>query len=167
MNLDQFNRLQEADATAALAQCCGAAEWVERMVFARPYESLGEVLETSDNIWAECDVDDYEEAFSQHPRIGDLEDLARKYAGTHVWIRNEQKGVEEATPEVLEHLAAGNRAYEEKFGHIFVVNATGKSAAEMLGLLEIRLGNDPKDEIMIAAAEQNRITQVRLKKLFA
>lgn len=73
MNIDQLNRLSEADATSAFEQCCGSSEWVERMVYSRPFESLGEVLETSDTIWEECDVDDYEEAFSHHPRIGDIE----------------------------------------------------------------------------------------------
>jgi 2-oxo-4-hydroxy-4-carboxy-5-ureidoimidazoline decarboxylase len=167
MTLDQLNRSDEAEAAAALEQCCGASQWVERMVYARPFENLAEVLETSDTIWGECDVDDYEEAFSHHPRIGDVESLARKFAGTKAWAAGEQKGVEQADGAVIQQLAAGNAAYEEKFGYIFIVNATGKNAAEMLALLEARLGNDPKDEIMIAAEEQNKITRIRLRKLLA
>ncbi len=165
MTIDQLNRLPEADATAAFEQCCGAAQWVERMVYSRPFENLAEVLETSDTIWEECDVDDYEEAFSHHPKIGDVDSLAKKFANTKAWAAGEQKGVEGADRAVLEKLAQGNANYEEKFGFIFIVNATGKSAAEMLALLEARLGNDPKDEIMIAAEEQNKITRLRLKKL--
>lgn len=165
MTIDQLNRLPEADATAAFEQCCGAAQWVERMVYSRPFENLAEVLETSDTIWEECDVDDYEEAFSHHPKIGDVDSLAKKFANTKAWAAGEQKCVEGADRAVLEKLAQGNANYEEKFGFIFIVNATGKSAAEMLALLEARLGNDPKDEIMIAAEEQNKITRLRLKKL--
>lgn len=167
MTIDALNRLSEADATAAFEQCCGAAQWVERMVYARPFEELSEILETNDNIWEECDVDDYEEAFTHHPRIGDVESLAKKYANTKAWASGEQKGVEGADQAVIEKLAAGNTAYEEKFGHIFIVCATGKSAAEMLAILESRMKNDPKDEILIAAAEQNKITRLRLKKLLA
>ncbi len=165
MTIDQLNRLSEDDATASFEQCCGAAQWVERMVYARPYESLAEVIETSDTIWEECDVDDYEEAFTHHPKIGDVESLAKKFANTKAWAVGEQKGVESADRTVIEKLAQGNTAYEEKFGYIFIVNATGKSAAEMLAMLEARLKNDPKDEILVAAAEQNKITRLRLKKL--
>jgi len=174
MNIDQLNRLSEADATAAFEQCCGAAQWVERMVYSRPFESLAEVIETSDTIWEECDVDDYEEAFTHHPKIGDVDSLAKKHANTNPgsspglrWAAGEQKGVESADRAVIEKLAEGNTAYEEKFGHIFIVCATGKSAAEMLALLEARMPNDPKDEIHIAAGEQNKITRLRLKKLLA
>lgn len=165
MKLDQLNRLSEAEATEAFEQCCGAAQWVERMVYARPYESLAEVLETSDTIWEECDVDDYEEAFTHHPRIGDVESLSKKYENTKTWAAGEQKGLENADRAVIEKLAEGNTAYEEKYGYIFIVCATGKSAAEMLAMLEARMNNDPEDEIMIAAEEQNKITRLRLKKL--
>ena len=167
MNIYQLNRLSEEDASTAFEQCCGAAEWVERMVYSRPYESLSEVLETSDTTWEECDVDDYEEAFTHHPRIGDVESLVKKYANTRAWASGEQKGVDGADRAVLEKLVNGNKAYEEKFGHLFIVSATGKSAAEMLAMLEGRMNNVPKDEVLIAAAEQNKITHLRLKKLLA
>ena len=167
MTLDQLNRLSETDATAAFEQCCGAARWAERMVIGRPYESLTEMMEISDSIWDECDVDDYLEAFTHHPRIGDVESLAKKYANTKAWASGEQKGVEGADHAVIERLAKGNADYEEKFGHLFIVCATGKSAAEMLALLEARMPNDPKAELMVAAEEQNKITRLRLKKLLA
>lgn len=167
MTIDQLNRLSEDDATTAFEQCCGAAQWVERMVYARPFETLAEVLETSDTIWEECDVDDYEEAFTHHPKIGDVESLSKKYENTKTWAVGEQKGVENADRAVIEKLAEGNKTYEEKFGHIFIVCATGKSAAEMLALLEARMPNDPKTEVMVAAEEQNKITRLRLKKLLA
>lgn len=165
MTIDALNRLSEADATTAFTQCCTSARWVERMVIDRPFESLPEMLEISDRIWEECDVDDYLEAFEGHPRIGDVESLAKKYANTKGWAGGEQKGVEGADRAVLERLAKGNSDYEAKFGHIFIVCATGKSAAEMLALLEARMPNDPKTEVMVAAEEQNKITRIRLKKL--
>jgi 2-oxo-4-hydroxy-4-carboxy-5-ureidoimidazoline decarboxylase len=167
MTLDQLNRLSEVDATAAFAQCCAAQRWVERMVIDRPFESLAEMLEISDRIWEECDVDDYMEAFEGHPRIGDVESLAKKYAGTKAWAGGEQSGVNGADRAVLERLADGNKTYEEKFGHIFIVCATGKTAAEMCALLEARMNNEPAHEITVAAAEQNKITRIRLKKLLA
>lgn len=165
MTLDQLNRLNEEEATATFTQCCASSGWVERMVIDRPFESLAEMLEISDRIWEECDVDDYMEAFEGHPRIGDVESLAKKYANTKTWAGGEQKGVEGADPQVIQRLADGNKNYEEKFGHIFIVCATGKSAAEMLALLEARMGNDPEHEITVAAEEQNKITRIRLKKL--
>ena len=167
MTLDALNRLSEADATAAFTQCCAAQRWMERMVIDRPFEDLAEMLEISDRIWEECDVADYMEAFEGHPRIGDVESLAKKYANTKGWAGGEQKGVEGADASVIQRLADGNKGYEEKFGYIFIVCATGKSAAEMLAMLEARMKNDPKDEIHIAAAEQNKITRLRLKKLLA
>ena len=102
-----------------------------------------------------------------HPKIGDVESLSKKYENTKTWAVGEQKGVENADRAVIEKLAEGNKTYEEKFGHIFIVCATGKSAAEMLSMLEGRMKNDPKDEILIAAGEQNKITRLRLKKLLA
>ena len=172
MTLDQLNRLSEADASAAFTQCCACTRWVERMEIGRPYESLTELLEISERIWEECDVDDYLEAFQGHPLIGDVESLAKKYGNTDPgsspgWARNEQKGMDSADPVVIQSLADGNKSYEEKFGHIFIVCATGKSAAEMLALLEARMPNDPKIEVMVAADEQNKITRIRLKKLLA
>ena len=167
MTLDQLNRLSELDATAAFTQCCACTRWVERMEIGRPYEGLSEMLEIGDRIWEECDVDDYLEAFQGHPRIGDVESLAKKYANTKGWAGNEQKGMDSADPAVIQRLADGNKTYEQKFGHIFIVCATGKSAAEMLALLEARMPNDPKTEVMVAAEEQNKITRLRLKKLLA
>lgn len=167
MTLDELNRLTEEKATAAFTQCCAAQRWVERMVIDRPFESLAEMLEISDRIWEECDFDDYLEAFQGHPRIGDVESLAKKYANTKAWAGGEQKGVEGADRDVLERLAKGNADYEEKFGHIFIVCATGKSAPEMVGLLEARMKNDPEREITVAAEEQNKITRIRLKKLLS
>ncbi len=174
LSIDQLNRLSEEDAAIAFEQCCGANQWVERMVYSRPFESLTEVLETSDNVWEECDVDDYEDAFSYHVRIGDpeemadladagsdLEDLGRK------WSQQELKSLENMSPDLLGAFAQANAAYEERFGFLFVVCAPGKPPQEILGMLKERLANDPGTEIRLAAEEQNKITRMRLKKLLA
>ena len=104
-------------------------------------------------------------AFSQHPKIGDKTNLKEKFKNTQTWAENEQSQIKEATDEVLQKLVDGNKVYESKFGHIFIVCATGKSANEMLHLLEKRIGNNPYQELKIAAEEQFKITRLRLKKL--
>jgi 2-oxo-4-hydroxy-4-carboxy-5-ureidoimidazoline decarboxylase len=107
------------------------------------------------------------EAFTHHPKIGDAKSLAEKFATTKEWASNEQSGVNEASILTLNKLAEGNKAYEEKFGYIFIVCATGKSASEMLSLLESRITNTPEVEIEIAMREQNKITHLRIDKLFS
>lgn len=91
----------------------------------------------------------------------------KRFASTAQWASGEQSGVNAAKSETIQALAEGNHLYEEKFGYIFIVCATGKSAAEMLAILQTRLNNEPADEIKIAAAEQNKITKLRLQKLLA
>lgn len=167
MTLDQLNNLSAADATAAFTQCCSSSFWVQRMVATRPFESMDQLLETCDRIWEKCKLDDVMEAFAQHPRIGDVDSLAAKYAGTKAWAQGEQGGVDGAERAILERLAEANKEYEAIFGHIFIVCATGKSAKDMLEILEDRLHNEPGDELLIAAEEQNKITHLRLKKLLS
>lgn len=130
-----------------------------------PADSPEELLEKAEEIWYECSEDDWKEAFAQHPKIGDVESLTEKFASTAQWASGEQSGVKAATAETIAALAEANRLYEEKFGYIFIVCATGKPAEEMLGLLQQRLNNEPADEIRIAAAEQNKITKLRIIKL--
>ena len=130
-------------------------------------DSLEELLEKAEEIWYECSEDDWKEAFAHHPKIGDVESLTKKFASTAQWASGEQSGVNTATEESITALAEGNHLYEEKFGYIFIVCATGKSAEEMLTLLRDRLKNNPEKEIKIAAAEQNKITKLRLQKLIA
>lgn len=174
MTIDELNRLPEDDAFTAFEQCCGASQWVERMVFSRPFEDFNEVMETCDNIWEECDVDDYEEAFSFYPRIGDPEELEEmRNAGAGLedlglkWAAMELKGLEDGPPEVQEELAKANAEYEDKFGYVFVICAPGKNAVEIIAAIRERLRNGPAEEIYVAAAEQHKITHVRLKKLLA
>lgn len=130
-----------------------------------PADDLVELLEDAEEVWYECSEDDWKEAFSHHPRIGDTESLEKKFASTAAWAAGEQSAVKTASSETIKVLAEANRLYEEKFGYTFIVCATGKSAEEMLGLLHSRLQNNPQAEIKIAAEEQNKITQLRIQKL--
>ncbi len=129
-------------------------------------KSLVELLEDADEKWDECKPDDWLEAFDQHPVIGDINSLKEKFYATADWAQVEQSGADEGSQELLDSLAEGNKKYQQKFGFIFIVYATGKSAEEMLAILQDRLENAPEDEIEIAAAEQIRITKNSLEKLF-
>ena len=132
------------------------------MASRRPYRDTADLLETADRVWWSLAPADWREAFEAHPRIGekklDGEDRSRR------WSEDEQADAAGARTAVLADLAEANRIYEERFGHIFIVCATGKSADEMLGLLRARLGNDPESELRIAAEEQRKITRLRLLK---
>jgi len=162
MTLDQLNALPVGQARDALARCCGASAWVERMVARRPFVNLDHLLGIAHAFWMGLGRDGWREAFGHHPRIGDLESLRRRFAGTADLASREQAAVAAASPAVLEALAEGNRAYEERFGYIFIVFASGRTADEMLDLLKRRLGNDPEAELGIAAKEQWKIMRLRL-----
>jgi 2-oxo-4-hydroxy-4-carboxy-5-ureidoimidazoline decarboxylase len=152
------------EAAASLARCCGSRRWVEAMLAQRPFAEDAAVLAAADEIWHGLEPEDWLEAFSHHPRIGDRQ-LRRTRPGTAEWARQEQAAAATAEASTLERLAAGNRAYETRFGHVFLICATGKSAAEMLAALERRLLNSPDEELRGAAEEQRKITRLRLEKL--
>lgn len=130
-----------------------------------PADDLVELLEDAESQWWLCTEDDWKEAFAHHPKIGDINSLMKKFTNTAAWASGEQSGVNTATDEIIKLLSEGNRLYEEKFGYIFIVCATGKSAIEMLNLLNERLKNNPEEEIQIAADEQNKVTKLRIEKL--
>jgi 2-oxo-4-hydroxy-4-carboxy-5-ureidoimidazoline decarboxylase len=167
VTLEALDGVPEHEARAALARCCGARRWVDAMLGARPYGSRAALLAAADRAEREMAREDWLEAFSHHPRIGDLEALRARFAGSAAWAAAEQGATAGATEATLAALAAGNREYEARFGYIFIVCATGKSADEMLALLRARLGNAPDDELAIAAAEQARIARLRLERLLA
>jgi len=136
------------------------------MLARRPFASLSSLLSAADEESAALSPSDVLEAFSHHPQIGaDLEELRRKFQSTAAWSASEQARVSEADEATLLALRDGNRAYRERFGYLFVVCATGKSAAEMLALLRARLEHDPEMELRVAAAEQAKIARLRLEKL--
>ena len=168
MNLDQFYLLNKDVAASELSKCCGAANWIRLMMDYFPFQSKEEVLHLSQDIWDEhCSENDWLEAFAHHPKIGDTASLEKRFASTKDWAGNEQSGVKEADSTILQQLLQYNEAYEQKFGFIFIVCATGKSAEEMLELLKQRINNIYEDEIKIAAAEQSKITAIRINKLLS
>lgn len=165
IDLAILNSWDEAEAYAAFLKCCGARAWVKQMTSRRPFNSEVELVEASREIWQGLGNEDWLEAFAAHPKIGDLDSLRKKFASTASLAASEQAGVLGASDAVLFSLAEGNERYEARFGYIFIICATGKSAAEMLALLQLRLNNDPDEEIEIAAAEQEKITLIRLQKI--
>ena len=153
------------EARALLHACCGSNRWVERMLARRPFGTTARLLAAAREQWFTLDPGDWQEAFSQHPRIGDREGLRARFPATHQWSEREQAGVASASDDVLEALAAANREYEDRFGFVFIVCASGKTAAEMLDLLRTRLKNDRAIELRAAAEEQAKIAELRLKRL--
>ena len=167
MTLSDLNHLSLSKRKEALIQCCGSTIWADKMSDIFPVPDTETLFKYAEGVWFACEEKDWLEAFSHHPKIGDLESLQKKFASTSQWASAEQALVNNAGNEILEALAEGNSLYEEKFGYIFIICATGKSATEMLIILQSRLDNDPKDEINIAMREQNKITRLRLEKLLS
>ena len=162
MTLDEFNRQDPSTAKAALLQCCGSEKWARIMMKHFPFATEQQLIrDTADAWYHHCEAQDWMQAFAQHQRIGDVKSLADRFAGA------EQAGVAKASPELIRELAEANQAYEEKFNFIFIVCATGRSAAEMLRLCTDRLQNTYHEELHIAMGEQHKITIIRLKKLLS
>jgi 2-oxo-4-hydroxy-4-carboxy-5-ureidoimidazoline decarboxylase len=157
-----FDLAAEDDARAMLRRCCGSARWVERMLARRPFHTLDTMRAAAREEWFALSPADWREAFAQHPRIGDRESLRQRFGATRHLSEKEQSGMAGATEEVLTALAEGNAVYQRRFGYTFIVCASGRSADEMLAVLRARLDNDPGHEILIAAEEQARITDLRL-----
>lgn len=168
LTLEQFNEISAADATAKLLTCCTSSAWAQSLAAARPFTDIDAMLAASDKAWDQ--VKDSEanliEAFDGHPQIGNVNSLKEKYRNTQDSAAHEQSGATDAEDQVLEDLAQGNQDYLDKFGFIFIVFATGKSAQQMLDLLLARLPNERDAELANAAAEQNKITSLRIQKLF-
>ncbi len=158
---EHLSGLPVNSARAALTRCCASRRWVDAMLAARPFPSDAALFEAAERAWWALGKRDWLEAFGGHPRIGE------RGGGIDAWARHEQAGMSRAGEETRTALAQGNREYEARFGHVFLICATGQSATDMLGALRARLGNDPATELRIAAAEQAKITRLRLEKLAA
>lgn len=160
--LDLLNVLPAPEAEERLLTCCASRTWASKVARARPFRGPDELYAAAESAFNGLGREDWLDAFAVHPRIGEQpagEDVESR------WSAQEQAGVDPASPEILAELAEANRLYEERFGHVFLVCATGKTAFEMLGLLSDRLGNDPQTELNVAAGEQRKITRLRLEKL--
>ena len=165
MTLASLNAAGAGEARAALARCCGSRAWLDRMLASRPWTDPAALHAAADGAFASLAAGDWLEAFAHHPRIGDLEALRRRFATTAGWAEAEQAGSTLARDATLAALADGNRDYEARFGHRFIVFASGRTAAEMFAILRARLANDPETERRIAAGEAARIAHLRLDKL--
>jgi OHCU decarboxylase len=154
-----------AAAAPLLDSCCGSREWVRRMLGRRPFGSADALLRSADEVWWALERADWLEAFAHHPRIGERDSAAPQDARARAWSAGEQLGVARADAGVRASLADGNREYERRFGHIYIVCASGRSAEEMLAFLRERLANDAATELRVAAGEQAKITRLRLLKL--
>jgi OHCU decarboxylase len=164
-NLERFNSLHSGEAERELLKCCGSKRWAQRMVQARPFTGWDELTTKAEETWWALEPADWLEAFHSHPKIGEKKAVAPTSDQSTQWSEAEQAGVDNAATQTLQVLAVLNREYEEKFGYIFIVCATGKSSEEMLGILRARLENHADEELHNAAAEQGLITLLRLKKL--
>jgi 2-oxo-4-hydroxy-4-carboxy-5-ureidoimidazoline decarboxylase len=170
MNSHLANHLNSLDAAAVMAElqkCCGSTWWCEQVAARRPLISDDKLWDIVEEFFDQMPREAWLEAFAAHPMIGDLKSLRMKFAGNREWSGGEQAGVTVASDEVLQALARGNEEYFERFGYLFIVCATGKTANEMLALLYQRLDNDAESELTIAADEQRKITRLRLDKLAA
>ena len=158
MTLDELNGLPAAKVESEVLRCCGSQRWAKALAARRPFASMEELQEAAEAEWWKLKYHDWLEAFSHHPRIGE-------HSRSRGFAKQEQAGTGSASDRTLKELDRLNRVYEEKFGHVFLVFATGKSAEEMLDALQARLLNSADDELTNAATEQAKITRLRLEKL--
>ena len=164
-DLAWLNELEAEEARKELLKCCGAMRWAETVERGRPYRNIEDLLARANDVWWSLPENEWLDAFRSHPKIGEKKAAQDVAAQSQQWSAQEQRGVQDATTDASNKLARLNREYEEKFGFIFIVCATGKSSDEILALLEQRLQNEPAAELPIAAAEQAKITELRLRKL--
>jgi OHCU decarboxylase len=161
----RLNEMSTLDAESEFLKCCGSKRWAQTMAKARPFESDQAIFDEADALFGLLSDDDWLEAFRAHPKIGEKKAATHQSETAKQWSSQEQSRTESAAAETKKALAEGNRDYERRFGFIFIVCATGKSADEMLTMLEQRMANDPAAELRVAAEEQRKITHLRLQKL--
>jgi OHCU decarboxylase len=162
--LARWNSLQPEKAAEEILPCCGSKTWAREMATRRPILGEAALLAACDEVWKNLSDADWLEAFRSHPRIGDSHAPASAPPQSAAWSGEEQRKVGAATDDIKSALAEGNRAYERKFNRIFIVCAAGKSAPEILAILERRLRNDEATELLEAAEQQRQIAHLRLKK---
>jgi len=161
--LARFNDAPDARARADLLSCCASPAWADEVLVGRPYPSVDALLDRSDRAVADLSEPELAFALAGHPRIGE------RHANPdgRDWSSREQSRVADAGADTKARLAAANRAYEERFGHVYLVSATGRSADEMLALLEERLANDPDTERRVTRSALATINRIRLRGMLA
>ena len=167
MTIADFDKMSVEQKKVLLEQCCNSSSWVKKMIAVFPVEDLVDLLEYAEEEWYECNPAEWLEAFQNHIKIGDVKSIQKNKAENATWVKNEQSLFLDASPEILNELEKENALYEEAFGYNFIVFTQGKSINEIIADLLVRLENDPDDELVIAAGEQNKITRQRLQKLFS
>lgn len=160
-----MNSIPSNEAEVEFLKCCGSEKWARDVANQRPFSTLDDLLAKADEVWWSMKPHHWLEAFSSHPKIGERKPTKVSSPESLSWSRQEQAGISNATQETEQALATLNREYEEKFGYIYIVCATGKSSEEMLAILRERLHNDPDIELRTAAGEQAKITELRLVRL--
>jgi 2-oxo-4-hydroxy-4-carboxy-5-ureidoimidazoline decarboxylase len=165
--LARWNELPIDAAAAEIFSCCGSQTWARKVASFRPFAEEESLFRAAEACWQSLPEEDWLEAFRSHPRIGEQHAQSKTTATSAAWSRSEQGQMKDADAEIVAQMRQGHRAYEERFGRIFIVCATGKQPAEMLEILERRLKNPPDVELVESAAQQQQITQLRLKKWLA
>lgn len=164
---NKINQLSEEKAFDVFMQCNTSERWCKTMAKSLPFEDSDSLRVQADTLWKISEEADLLQAFDGHPEIGDVSTLREKYSNTEKLAGHEQSGMDSANEDVIEQLSKGNKDYKEKFGFIFIVCASGKSANEMLELLLQRLPNSRKEELVNAAEEQRKITHIRIDNLLS
>jgi 2-oxo-4-hydroxy-4-carboxy-5-ureidoimidazoline decarboxylase len=157
IGLATFNALPDGQARSTLLACCSALHWADEVAAGRPYPSLAALLDRADTALT---AEDVSQALAGHPRIGQAPSQSHSS-----WSKGEQAGVAASSDQVLADLAEGNRAYEERFGHIYLVCAAGRSAPELVQILRERLKNAPDAERQVVRDELRKINELRLTRL--
>jgi allantoicase len=163
--LQLVNAMTHGEARAALQDCCGAPRWLGGMLSERPFDSAEALFAASEKAFSTLSREDWLEALRHHPRIGERKADRTQSAQSSAWSAKEQSGIDEAGRAELAEMARLNRDYENRFGFVFLICATGRTLTEMTAALRQRLTNDPDTELAVAAAEHRRITKLRLEKL--
>jgi allantoicase len=160
-----FNQLLREQARSTLLDCCGSHAWAEQMLAHMPFPDVAYALDTADKVWAAINHDDWIEAFRHHPAIGAKHRTKVQSATARRWSGEEQATAQKANAAIQSALVDANRSYQARFGHIFLICATGKTSDEILNTLQERMSNDPETELAIAAEEQHKITRLRLERI--
>jgi 2-oxo-4-hydroxy-4-carboxy-5-ureidoimidazoline decarboxylase len=162
--LAAWHELPLEAAAAEILSCCGSHAWAAQLAAMRPFADDQELFLAADRCWQQLPQADWLEAFRSHPRIGEQHAQNKTTPASAAWSRSEQSQMKEADAAILLRMREGHREYERRFGRIFIVCASGKQPAELLRMLEHRLGNDPAQELQESAAQQQQIMQLRLRK---
>jgi 2-oxo-4-hydroxy-4-carboxy-5-ureidoimidazoline decarboxylase len=162
--LAHWNALPPDEAANEILSCCGSHAWAVCLAGQRPLANEQTLFAAADGCWQNLPEADWREAFRSHPRIGEQHAEKKTSAVSAAWSRLEQSHMSRADDAILQRMREGHRQYEERFGRIFIVCASGKQPTEMLSILERRLSNDPAQELQESAVQQQQIMQLRLRK---